>query len=494
MASLAGIISQHGKVECDCTDKIRKMLETMRHRGPDNTVIRTLFGERGAVGADEVNLTPRTTFSSRIEDYPLILFDGELYNERENDQTDIQLLTELFETYEEECFSMLDGNFAIAIIKKNDEVILARDNIGARPLFYAIDNNTFYFSSEMKGLADYVMFNVQELKPGQIFSNKKGLDKFTPYMPEVPEPTSDIKIATQILRELIIEAVEERMDGVEAVALSGGLDSSIIAAIAKKYNSNLKLFTAGLKEADSPDLENAKLMAEFLGLEHHIYLITNEDIENFISDAVWHLESFDGDQINGMIANFYTSKFVKEHSNIVMVGEGADELFGGYRLVLKSDKVKNDQHRERLAKRLIEIAYNTALSRLDRGWLANSVSYRIPFLDSKVVEFSKKIPMNWKIYGENQVEKYILRNAFRDMLPEKIANREKLRFSMGVGVEDVMNDIMAKKIDPKELENRPKAAYGMPFDSFKELYYYDEFLRKFPPYYETLITRWDPFK
>jgi asparagine synthase (glutamine-hydrolysing) len=163
-------------------------------------------------------------------------------------------------------------------------------------------------------------------------------------------------------------------------------------------------------------------------------------------------------------------------------------------MVLKNPKVKSEEQRERLAQKLLEIAYNTALRRLDRGWKANGVVYRTPFLDPRVVAFSQKIPMEWKIYGENQIEKYILREAFRDMLPEKIANREKLRFAMGTGMDDVMDDVIAAKIDPGEFEKRPKAAYGLPFASFKELYYYDEFLRLFPPAYEKQTIRWDPFK
>ena len=163
-------------------------------------------------------------------------------------------------------------------------------------------------------------------------------------------------------------------------------------------------------------------------------------------------------------------------------------------MVLKNPKVKSEEQRERLAKKLLNISYNTALRRLDRGWMANGVDYQTPFLDFKVVAFSNKIPMNWKIYGEKQVEKYILRQAFRDMLPEQIANREKLRFSMGVGMDDVMDEIVANIIDPEELKARPKAAYGMPFASFKELYYYDLFLQQFPPSYEKQTVRWDPFK
>jgi asparagine synthase (glutamine-hydrolysing) len=126
--------------------------------------------------------------------------------------------------------------------------------------------------------------------------------------------------------------------------------------------------------------------------------------------------------------------------------------------------------------------------------MANGVVYQTPYLDSRVVAFSQKIPMKWKIYGENQVEKFILREAFRDMLPEKIANREKLRFAMGVGTDDVMDEIISQMVDPKEIKERPKTAYGLPFASFKELYYYDEFLRLFPPAYEKQTVRWDPFK
>jgi asparagine synthase (glutamine-hydrolysing) len=161
---------------------------------------------------------------------------------------------------------------------------------------------------------------------------------------------------------------------------------------------------------------------------------------------------------------------------------------------LKNAKVKSAEKREQLARRLVDIAYNTALRRLDRGWMANGVDYQIPFLDSHLVAFSHKIPMDWKIYGDTQIEKYVLREAFRDMLPEQIANREKLCFSMGVGMDDIIDDIIAAIIDPEEINKRPKTAYGLPFASFKELYYYHHFLQQFPPSYEKQTVRWDPFK
>ncbi|MEJ2169533.1 MAG: asparagine synthase-related protein [Desulfobacterales bacterium] len=484
MASIAGIISQHAKLDIDSTGQLRKMLRLMRHRGPDNSVVRTLYDDRGAVGANEINLSPRRTHCTSLDEVPYILFDGELFNDRPVGMSDLDLFKDYYDKYERECFSRLNGSFSCAIVEKDEEVLLARDHVGPRPLFFGRSNHIFYFSTEMKGLVDHIQFGLEELPPGCIYSSKKGLRAFDAFQPEVPDVGDSPEKTAKVLRELLIEAVHRRMEGVGAISLSGGLDSSIVAAIAKQFNPDLVLFTCTVAGAPGPDLANAKRMAEFLDLEHRIYEITTEDITNFIPAAVWFLESFDEDCISGLISNYYVSRIVKEHSSSVLVGEGSDELFGGYRMVLKNPKVKSPEKRERLARKLMDIAYNTALRRLDRGWMANGVDYQIPFLDTRVVAFSRKIPMNWKIYGDRQIEKYILREAFRDMLPEQIANREKLRFSMGVGMDDIMDDIIAKIVDPAELKKRPKAAYGMPFASFKELYYYDLFLQQFPPSYE----------
>ncbi len=495
MSSIAGIVSQRGKVSGNCSRLVGKMLAAMAHRGSDNAVVRSLVDDRGALGAGETNLMPESkTYCTSLTEYPYVLFTGQLYNERPDDKSDVELFKDFYEKYEEDAFSKLDGSFTAAIIQKNEEVILVRDHVGALPVFYGTVNDTFYFSTEMKGLKDHVQFGIEELPPGCIYSSRKGMSTFDPYTPEVPELPATVEEAAKILRSLLIEAVEKRMEGSNAVSLSGGLDSSIIAAIAKTFNPGIKLFTVSVQSAPGPDLENAKLMADFLGLEHFIYEITDNDVTDILSDAVWYMESFDEDCISGILSNYYASKLVKQHSDTVLVGEGADELFGGYRLVLKSPKVKDKDHRERLAKKLLDISYNTALRRLDRGWMANGVDYRVPFLDKKVVDFSQKIPMEWKIYGEKEVEKYVLREAFRDMLPEQIANREKLRFAMGTGMDDVMDRIISGYISPDEIKQRPKAAYGLPFATFKELYYYDEFLQLFPPSYENQTVRWDPFK
>ncbi len=283
---------------------------------------------------------------------------------------------------------------------------------------------------------------------------------------------------------------------VEGVSLSGGLDSSIIAAVARQFNAKLKLFSCTIKRYPSKDIGYAKLMANYLGLEHHIYRITDEDIARIIPRAIWHLESFDEDCVSGFIANFYTSRMVSQFTNCILVGEGADELFGGYFGELQ--KVSDPAQREEVARKLISIAYNTALRRLDRAWMANSVNYRTPYLDPAVTAFSNKIPLELKVREDEtqgrEVEKWILREAFRDLLPSEIVNRPKLRFARGVGVDDLMDEITAKKVGKKTQGKNPKAQQGVGLNSPKEHYYYRIFRRYFPKGYENLTARWDPFK
>ena len=492
MASIAGILSTNGADPNGCTKELAEMLNQMRHRGPDNTIICTLRDGRGALGANEINLTRERTCCTDLNRPPYVLFDGELFNERSGGLIDVELFKEYYEKFGKDCFSRLEGSYSCAIVEK-DEVLLVRDHVGARPLFYGADNGHFVFSTEMKGLVDHLRYDVNELPPGHLYSTKQGLKPIEPFVPEIPD-VEDLDGTARILRELVIDAVRKRMEGVDGVSLSGGLDSSIVATIAKEFNPHLHLFTGTIDSAPGPDLENAEFMAQHLGLEHHIYRITDKDILDFIPKAIWYLESFDEDCISGIISNYFVARMAKTYTDSLLVGEGADELFGGYRMVLKSPHVKDEKHREELAQKLLDISYNTALRRLDRAWMAGGVVYQTPFLDAKVVAYSQKIPMKWKIHGEKQVEKYILREAFRDMLPEKIANREKLRFAMGVGTDDVMDGLISRIVDPGEIKERPNAVYGMPFASFKEIYYYDEFLRLFPAAYEKQTVRWDPFK
>ena len=224
MACIAGIISQHAQLDIDSTGQMRKMLRLMRHRGPDNSVVRTLYDDRGAVGANEINLSPRRTRCTALDEAPYILFDGELFNERPEGMSDLELFKEFYDKYEQDCFSQLNGSFACAVVEKDEEVVLARDHVGARPLFFGHSNSIFYFSTEMKGLVDHVQFGIEELPPGYIYSSKKGIKAFEAFQPEVPDVGGSPGEAAEILRELLIEAV---MAALRAARKSGCVWKSI---------------------------------------------------------------------------------------------------------------------------------------------------------------------------------------------------------------------------------------------------------------------------
>lgn len=473
--------------------QLEEMLEKIRHRGPDKSSIQTL--EDGGCAAGELSLSARSTPAMSGEDRPIVLMDGEIYNSLPDGKSNVEFVRDLYKTEGKNCFSMLNGSFSCAIFD-NNELVLARDSVGARPLIYQLHDGCHYFASEAKSLLNHVS-SVEELLPGHYYSSKEGLQKYQDHVPDVPDFDTPEE-AAKILEELLIEAVKKRIEdgAVKGVSLSGGLDSSIIASVAKSMDPTIILFSTTIQRYPSKDIKFAKLMADYLGLEHHIYEITDDDIRTLIPQAVWYMESFDEDCISGVIANFYTSKLIAGFANCVLVGEGADELFGGYFRELKA--IPDKRQKEEIARKLVRIAYNTALRRLDRGWLSNSVNYRTPYLDPEVVAFSNKIPMELKVYYDREqsreIEKWILREAFRNWLPGEISDRPKLRFAGGTGVDDLMDDLTQDKATEKELKDTPMTENSLELNSPKELHYYNLFRKNFPLGYESLVERWDPFK
>jgi len=486
MGSIAGI---HGH-EVD-ERVIQDMLEQMEHRGANRIDIELL--SKGAVGWSRRS-EPDPSVSALEGDRAFVMLDGVLYEPRERGESDADVLKRKYEQEGEACFATLDGSYACAIVE-DDRVLLARDYVGARPLIYGAEDGVLRYASEAKALIGH-LDRVDELPPGHLYSTDTGVR-------EMPDPQCDVpdfetpKQGARVLRELLTAAVEREMaDGaVGGVALSGGLDSSIIAAIAKQFDGQLTLFSSTIARYPSPDIGYAKRMAEYLGLEHRIAEIHDEEIADVIPEAIWYLESFDEDCVSGFVANYFTSRLVSSGTNCTLVGEGADELFGGYFAELPG---LSKEQRTELSETLVSIAYNTALRRLDRGWLAHSVDYRTPFLDPAVIAFSRKIPDEYKYYedghGGRGVEKWILREAFAGDLPEENRSRTKMRFARGVGIDDLMDEAIAGDVTEEDLRKSPRTAGGLTLNSPKELHYYRLFRSRFPEGYESLTARWDPFK
>jgi asparagine synthase (glutamine-hydrolysing) len=468
------------------------MLDTIEHRGPDTAKVHQDGDLCAGVRASRLSDVRGDGFATTGE--VAVFFDGEIYNQRESGQSDAEVVVKLYNEYGRAFPGHLEGVFACAVWD-GEELMLARDTVGVRPLYWGRDGDgNECFASEMKSLVG-VAEEVHELLPATTCSSMCGIGAYLPYHADVHVPRQQDK-AIQRVREALMDAVQRRIDdgAVGACLLSGGLDSSIIACAAHHLGlRDIPLVTVGMEGA--PDIENAKIVAGQLGMEHQIHIFTPEEIEQLVPKAVWVMESFDEDCVSGTIANLIASGQAARTTNCILSGEGGDELFGGYHL-LKQQPTENDKLK--MMQRLIDVAYNTAVQRLDRAMMGNSINYRTPFIDAEVVSIAMQLPVQWKIKptAAKQVEKWIIREAFRDLLPKPIYERDKLRFSGGTGTDEVMDEIAKDKLPDRAWSDRShKTPGGYTLNSPKEMWYYTIFKERFPaPAFEALVGRWDPDK
>ena len=473
--------------------QITAMLKSMAHRGPDTKNIRVEGTVSLGVRASKLSAARGDGFATAND--VTVLFDGEIYNSREDGHSDAAVVLDLYKRYGMAFPGHMEGVFAAAVID-DDNLLLARDPVGVRPLYWgATPTGGLCFASEMKALVG-ISDTVAELLPATTFSSRRGVAGYVPRSPIVHVP-NDWQEAAGALRDCVMRAVERRLEdgAIGACLLSGGLDSSIIAAAVKALGADMPLMTVGY-EGGAPDVDNAKLMAKHLGMKHEIKIFTTREIEDLVPRAVRTMESFDEDCVSGTISNLFASGLAHLTTNCILSGEGGDELFGGYHLL---KDVPTESGRLLMMKRLVEVAYNTAVQRLDRSMMSNSINYRTPFIDTEVMAFAAHLPVDWKIHRlENGelVEKWLLREAFKDLLPEAIYKRSKLRFSSGTGTDDVMDAIARNHVAEGDFNDAARLTpEGYTLNSRKELWYYRLFKKQFPgPCFERLVGRWDPGK
>ncbi|MEA3297914.1 MAG: asparagine synthase-related protein, partial [Chloroflexota bacterium] len=346
-----------------------------------------------------------------------------------------------------------------------------------------------YFASEAKALLG-LCTEVEELPPGHIYTQRWGLQSFRNLQCPVPEFDSPEE-AARILRHLLRQSVEMRLkDGkVDGVLLSGGLDSSIIAYLAKEFKPDLKTFTVGTDINASEDLVRAQEMAQYLGTEHHDYIYGGREIEQALPQIIHQLESFDGDCVSGAVANYFAARLASPYSNCVLCGEGADEFLGGYH---EQKEAGREAEFIRVTEDLIANAYHTGLQRLDRMMASHSLEFRLPFLDGRVTALCSQIPLAWKVHGKKKVEKWILRKAFAGLLPDRILNRVKQPFALGTGSAK-LTELIGQREAAKENSAHEQIKPAMALKSEAETYYYRVFKEKFTEdSFDKLVTRWDP--
>ena len=483
MAGIAGILGND-------KGELQRMLEKINYRGPHEIWINR--ESQVNLGCLELNVGGDCRAGSHhaSDDKKAVVMDGRIYNPEKGGMTDAEAVLYFYNKFGIRFAEKLDGDFACAI-SDGGQMILARDWAGIKPLYYGHSDGMLCFASEAKALVG-IADDVKEFPTGYVYSRELGFKKYVSKAVETPE-FEDYEQGKKVVKQLLVEAVDKRIkdNAVGGVLLSGGLDSSLIAYMAHEIKPDIECYTVSMQEGQ--DLPLAKDVTKYLGIKHHILMFGEEEIKEILPLAIHHQEMYEESCVHGAIANFLAGRFVSPHTKVVLTGEGADEFFGGYDGQFK--KGSNPEEVASIVDRLINVAHNTALQRLDRLNAANSYESRTPFLDDKVMDFSLKIPIQYRIHGEEQVGKWILRQAFEDCLPDHIIYQTKRFFAQGSGVAYIMRAWAEQEISSAELEAFNKVG-GNPFlSSVEELYYYRIFKQTFPqPAYDRLVGRWDPLR
>ena len=489
MCSIMGYCGTEMKEE-----KFKEGFDKTISRGPDmSRIIDTGKGFLGfhrlaIMGMDESGMQP---FSF---DGCYVVCNGEIYGFRKLKQqledkgykfvsgSDCELLLPMYKEYGTEMFSLLDAEFALIIYDgATGEYIAARDPFGIRPLFYGYsDDGAVLFASEAKNLVG-ICDKIMPFPPGHYY---KG-GKFTCYrdISKVSEIChDDIETACTKIREKLMSGIEKRLDADAPVGflLSGGLDSSIVCAVAAKLsNKPIKTFAIGMS-TDAIDLKYARQVADYIGSEHTEVIITEKDVLEALPDVVALLGTYDIPTIRASIGMYLVCKYIHENTDlrVLLTGEISDELFG-YKY---TDFAPSAEEFQKEAEKRVRELYMYDVLRADRCISVNSLEARVPFGDLEFAEYVMSLDPEMKMnrYGKG---KYLLRHAFEgDYLPYDILMREKAAFSDAVG-HSMVDDLKAyaeKTYSDEEFESKcQQYSFATPFT--KESLLYRELFEKYYP-------------
>ncbi|MEO0936175.1 MAG: asparagine synthase (glutamine-hydrolyzing), partial [Cyanobacteria bacterium J06641_2] len=342
-----------------------------------------------------------TAWSSRA-----IIANGEIYNfpqlrstlqEQSDFQTssDSEAILRLYEDRGVSAIEELDGMYAFAIAD-GKKLLVARDPVGIKPLYYGEIGGAWVFASELKAISQHCT-NVREFPPGSYYHSDRGFSTFYSVPDLYPDSNVEIEELIARVRQTVEESVIKRLmsDVPLGAFLSGGLDSSIIAAVAKQHKEKLHTFSVGI--GDSRDLEAARKVSAHLGTIHHEYVITPEEVNQLLPSIIYYLESFDQDLVRSAIPCYFTSRMAADYVKVILTGEGADELLAGY-TYYKGIPDEEVLHKE--LRRSVSSLHNINLQRVDRMTMAHAIEGRVPFLDLNMIELGQQIPANLKLVGE----------------------------------------------------------------------------------------------
>jgi asparagine synthase (glutamine-hydrolysing) len=361
--------------------------------------------------------------------------------------------------------STQDGNGSVerVVLDQGKRLILKRDRLGVVPLYYGwTQDGLLCFSSEVKGLL-FVTHDVYELPPGHTFDGQQLKAYYR--LRKLPEVKNSPKRIAKDLRRILVSSVEKYISDRNVGAwLSGGLDSSVMASLARPYSQTFHTFAAGMP--GSPDIKYARIVANFIQSEHHEVIVKTADLITILPEVIYHLESFDAWLVRSSVVNYLVARLAAQYVPSVFSGEGGDELFAGYAYLKSLDP-------SHLADELIDITsrlHNTALQRVDRCASAHGTEAQVGFLDPDVVDYALRIPTRYKLH--NGVEKWILRQAMADDLPGVVLNRPKAKFWQGAGVKDLLAQHAEEKVCDADFSRERRLPNGWLLNSKEELFYY----------------------
>jgi asparagine synthase (glutamine-hydrolysing) len=424
------------------------MMKRLVHRGPDAEGMWS--SGQGVLGHQRLSIMDPAGGNQPIlsEDRQrVIVGNGEFYNfptlRRQLEgrhafrtRSDTEAALHLWEEQGTSVAEQLDGMFAFAIVD-GENLFLARDPIGVKPLYVGTRPQGCVFASELKALVG-VADRVGEFPPGSWYHSKQGYQGFY-NVPDVGPEERSVAEHCRHIRAGLERAVEKRMmsDVPVGAFLSGGLDSSIIAALVRQNVDELHTFAVGV--AGSRDLKAARTVARHLDTIHHEYVLTLDEVLEKLPEIVYHLESFDQDLVRSAIPCYFTSRLAAEHVKVILTGEGADELFAGYSYYRC---VRGEEVLHRELRRSVQALHNVNLQRVDRLTMAHSIEGRVPFLDTELIGLAQTVPACLKLRhspsGDWQ-EKWILRKACEDLLPAEITWRAKAQYDEGSGTVDLLS-------------------------------------------------------
>lgn len=490
MCGIAAIINPtpQGKTEMEL------MLKKIEHRG-DTEPTQVQIGN-SILGSVRLKIVDRPNGTQPFfnENKTIgVVFNGEIYNYKKLktelqakghnfiSDCDTEVLVHLYEEHGTNFLQQLEGMFAFLIYdSEQNKFFGARDFFGVKPFFYCKRENEVYVSSEMKSFTDLKTETFEELKPSHYITNEGVFEYYK--TPSTKWNTDSVSTITNNVRELVELAVKKRVatDLPIATFLSGGVDSSIVHLLCCKYHSDVTALIVG--EDSGEDVIYATRLCNDLNLKFHHIKTSKENLLQNVPDVIYSIETFEPNPIRGSLLSMKLAELAHDKGfKVVLCGEGSDEIFGGYGDFLFLDYETEFQNE---IQNLLNDLYRTQLLRVDKTGMKYSVEVREPFLDRNLVEYALNIHPSLKVAKTTTGEtttKFILREAFKDLLPDYIYSREKMTLMEGAGIGGVergkglLNEFANNNLSEEEFQDLQKKFSQFSLRDKEEAYCYKIF-------------------